>query len=346
MSRRIVLPAVAAVLAGAAVAGWLWLRGDDPRPTTLHAELTSAFYAAIDTRQRDATPLTIEEVFPPAAQSLAGMGQVATRQFTDCDELLRGTSATGCTQALQATYEGGSMAGQFVIFNLSDGRAADGLVSALRRDGFVRQDVAFEPAGSLAQVRAMGHYVTVSWTGTTQPTQPGQKPAGFEQFGPLNEPTHPEQLDDPGQPGRPTDTGRRGRSAETDQPGRSAETGQPGQPTDTGRPGQSADTGQLARPEDAGRPEQPADTGQLGRLAGTGRPGQPADPGQVGQPADPGQVEQPADAGQAGQPTGSTQPQDPGQASQPARPTQDLVAALVALDGLGRAVQGRVVAAT
>ncbi|MEV5896733.1 hypothetical protein [Nonomuraea fuscirosea] len=337
---------MAAVLAGAAVAGWLWLRGDDPRPTTLHAEFTSAFYAAIDTRQRDATPLTTEEVFPPATQSLAGMGQVSTRQFTDCDELLWGTSATGCTQALQATYEGGSMAGQFVIFNLSDGRAADGLVSALRKDGFVRQDVAFAPAGSLAQVRAMGHYVTVSWTGTTQPAQPGQEPAGSEHFGPLNEPTQPEQLDNSGQPGQPTEAGRKGRSPETDRPGRSAETGQPGQPTHTGRPGRSTDTGQLARPEDAGQPGQPADTGQLGRLAGTGQPGQPADSGQVGQPADPGQAGQPADPGQAGQPAVSAQPREPGQASQPAQPTQDLVAALVALDGLGRAVQGRVVAAT
>jgi hypothetical protein len=63
------------------------------------------------------------------------------------------------------------MAGQFVIFNLGDGRAADALVAALRKDGFVRQDIAFEAAGSRAQARAMGHYVTVSWVGGTAPAQ-------------------------------------------------------------------------------------------------------------------------------------------------------------------------------
>lgn len=336
MSRRIVIPGVAAVLVGAAVAGWLWLRGDDPRPTTLHAELTSAFYAAIDTRRRDATPLTTEEVFPPSTRSLAGMGQVSTRQFTDCDELLWGTSATECTQALQATYAGGSMAGQFVIFNLADGRAADALVSALRKGGFVRQDVAFEPVGSLAQVRAMGHYVTVSWTGTTQPAQPGQTPAGSEPFGQLNEPIQSDQRDESGQPAQPTETGREGRPSGTDQPGQPVETGQPGQrtqSTEAGQSGQSTEMGRPEQPTEVGRPRKPTDTGQpsdvgrgrsagteqLGGLAGTGRPGQPAE---------------------------STQPSDPGPTAQLPQPGQDLVAALIALDGLGRAVQGRVVAAT
>ncbi|MFC7587402.1 hypothetical protein ACFQYP_29625 [Nonomuraea antimicrobica] len=59
------------------------------------------------------------------------------------------------------------MAGQFVIFNLSDGQAADALVAALQKDAFVRQEAAFDPAGSRAQARAMGHYVTVSWAGGT-----------------------------------------------------------------------------------------------------------------------------------------------------------------------------------
>ncbi|KAB8188237.1 hypothetical protein FH608_044655 [Nonomuraea phyllanthi] len=154
-----------------AVGGWLWLRGDEPRPAGFHAEPTSAFYAAIDTRQNDAAPLTPDEVFTPATQTLGGMRVSSTRQFADCDEILWGTSATGCTQALQAIYTGGGMAGQFVIFNLGDGRAADALVAALGKDGFVRQDAAFEAAHSRAQARAMGHYVTVSWVGGTAPAQ-------------------------------------------------------------------------------------------------------------------------------------------------------------------------------
>ncbi|MFG1701932.1 hypothetical protein ACFLIM_01940 [Nonomuraea sp. M3C6] len=171
MSRRVVIPVVIANVMIIAVAGWLWLRRDDPRPASFHAEPTSAFYAAIDARQNDAAPLTIQEVFTPATQTLGTMRLDATQQFTDCDEVLWGTSAMGCTQALQATYKGGSMAGQFVIFNLTDGRAADALVSALGKDGFVRQSILFDAAGSRAQARAMGHYVTVSWAGGPAPAQ-------------------------------------------------------------------------------------------------------------------------------------------------------------------------------
>ncbi|MEV4171471.1 hypothetical protein [Nonomuraea sp. NPDC049709] len=165
------LPIVFAGVAVVAVAGWLWLRGEDPRPAAFHAEPTSAFYAAIQTRQNDAAPLTLQEVFTPAARSLGSLTLEATREFTECDEVLWGATAAGCTQALQATYRGGSMVGQFVIFNLGDGRAADALVAALRKDGFVRQEVAFDPAGSRAQARAMGHYVTVSWVGGPAPAQ-------------------------------------------------------------------------------------------------------------------------------------------------------------------------------
>ncbi|MGW6503673.1 hypothetical protein [Nonomuraea angiospora] len=171
MSRRVVIPLVVALVAVVAVAGWLWLRREAPKPASFHAERTSAFYSAIDSRQNDAAPLTLNEVFTPAAQTLGAMRLDATQQFSDCDEVLWGVSSTGCTQALQATYKGGAVAGQFVIFNLSDGRAADALVSALGKDGFVRQGIAFEATGSRAQARAMGHYVTVSWTGGSAPAQ-------------------------------------------------------------------------------------------------------------------------------------------------------------------------------
>jgi hypothetical protein len=165
MSRRLLIFGALPVAAAVAVAGWLWLGRELPRPAAFHAEPTSAFYSAVDTRQNDASPLTAKEVFTPATRTLGTMRLSATREFTDCDEVLWGATAARCTQALQATYQGGAMAGQFVIFNLGDGRAADALVAALRKDGFVRQDIAFETAGSRAQARAMGHYVTVSWAG-------------------------------------------------------------------------------------------------------------------------------------------------------------------------------------
>jgi hypothetical protein len=171
MSRRVVICVVLANVVVIAVAGWLWLRPDDPRPAAFHGESTSAFYAAVDTRVGDSAPLTSAEVFTPASQTLGAMRRVAAEEFTGCDEVLWGASATGCTQALRATYRGEMMVGQFVIFNLSDGRAADALVAALGKDGFVRQAIAFDAASSRAQARAMGHYVTVSWVGGTAPAQ-------------------------------------------------------------------------------------------------------------------------------------------------------------------------------
>lgn len=167
-ARRVVVGA--AVVAGAVavgVAGWLWLRPEEPRPAAFHGEPTSAFYAAVDSRQADGAPLTAQEVFAPGTETLGALRRTSTEQYTDCDDLLWGVSADGCTQALRTVYEGNGQVGQFVIFNLADGRAADALVTALGKDGFVRQDATFDPARSRAQARAMGHYVTVSWAGGT-----------------------------------------------------------------------------------------------------------------------------------------------------------------------------------
>ncbi|MER7366624.1 hypothetical protein [Nonomuraea wenchangensis] len=167
MSGRVVISVVAVNVLVIAAVAWWWLRGDDPRPAAFHGESTSAFYAAIDTSSKDAAPLTAQEVFTAGTETVGAMRRETTAAFTDCDEVLWGASAAGCTQALRATYRGGTMAGQFVIFNMSDSGAADALVAALGKDGFVRQGVPFDPATSRAQARAMGHYVTVSWAGGT-----------------------------------------------------------------------------------------------------------------------------------------------------------------------------------
>lgn len=167
-SRRVVVVAGVAVgVLAVAVAGWLWLRPEEPRPAAFRGEPTSAFYAAVDSRQADAAPLTAQEVFTAETQTLGALRRVSTQEHDDCDEVLWGASASGCTQVLSAAYEGDGLAGQFAIFNLPDGRAADALVAALGKDGFVRQDAAFDAAHSRAQARAMGHYVTVSWAGGT-----------------------------------------------------------------------------------------------------------------------------------------------------------------------------------
>lgn len=165
MSRRLIVSLVAAALAVLAGGAWLWFGRDLPRPAALRAEPTSALYALVDSRQADAAPVTVAEIFTPGTQTIGGMTRTAVEELADCDDALWGTAAPGCTQALRATYRGPAVAGQFVIFNLPDGRAADALVAALREDGFVRQATPFDATRSRAEVRALGHYVTVSWLG-------------------------------------------------------------------------------------------------------------------------------------------------------------------------------------
>ncbi|MEU8249066.1 hypothetical protein [Nonomuraea sp. NPDC048916] len=170
MRRRLAIVLAATAGLGVAAAGaWLLLGHDQPRPAVFRAEPTSALYAVIDSRQADAAPLTLDEVFTPATRTLGPLNRVSAEQLADCDEALWGAAASGCTQALRATYTGPSGAGQFVIFNLPDGRSADALVAALAKDGFVRQAVSFDPKHSRAAVRALGHYVTVSWAGAGGP---------------------------------------------------------------------------------------------------------------------------------------------------------------------------------
>lgn len=168
MPVRLVIALVSAALAVVAAGAWLWLGRDAPRPAALRTQPTSALYALVDTRQADTRPLTAAEVFTGATQALGALRREAVEELDDCADALWGVEADGCTQALRATYRGEGLAGQFVIFNLPDGRAADALVSALRTDGFVRQALPFDPARSRAEVRALGHYVTVSWAGVLE----------------------------------------------------------------------------------------------------------------------------------------------------------------------------------
>lgn len=169
--RRVLIPVLVALVALAAATAYLFLRGDGPRPGVFAGERTSAQYAVIDTAALDPTPLTVAEVLGPQTTTLVSGGVTMVRGSSglldDCGEMLAGVAAEGCTQVLHAAYTSAdrTVAGQFLLFNLTDGRAADALVSALGSSGFVRQTVAFDAARSRAQARALGHFVTVSWVG-------------------------------------------------------------------------------------------------------------------------------------------------------------------------------------
>lgn len=168
MPLRLVIALTAAAVAVAAVGAWLWFGREAPRPAVLRTQPTTALYALVDSRESDTRPMTTAEVFPESTQTLGTLRRDAVEEFADCGDALQGVEAAGCTQALRATYRGDGVAGQFVLLNLPDGRAADRLLTALRSDGFVRQAVPFDPARSRAEARALGHYVAVSWVGAVE----------------------------------------------------------------------------------------------------------------------------------------------------------------------------------
>ncbi len=162
MRRIAVVVLLAGVAAVAACGG-----EDQPRPASVRVEKTSALYAPIAARQSDPRPLTTGEVFP--AGRLGSGGVTLTRgpvtEAADCAGSVWGSApVAGCSQVLRAVYSSPGLSGQFLIFNMADGAAADALAAAFAKVAFVRLAPG-QPAvdGGWAQVRALGHFVTVSW---------------------------------------------------------------------------------------------------------------------------------------------------------------------------------------
>ncbi|MGC5014086.1 hypothetical protein ACLQ2R_25260 [Streptosporangium sp. DT93] len=193
--RTWIAAAVPVVIAGAGA--FLWLGGGPaPRAALVRAEPGTAHYAPIATRALDPRPLTVAELFarPTVSAGTTRLALKGTEELADCAEAAWGSALDalgGCTQALRARYEteDGGVWGQFLIFNLADATAADRLVAALKGNGFVLPAPG-TPTGSddprgWAQVRALGHFVTVSWVapsdtpgapGTSAPPAPGDRP--------------------------------------------------------------------------------------------------------------------------------------------------------------------------
>ncbi|MEO3812867.1 hypothetical protein ABGB17_28025 [Sphaerisporangium sp. B11E5] len=185
MARVWIVAAALVVLGGGGVAAFALTRPETgPSPAVFRGERTSALYAPIASRQGDSRPLTVGEVFGPATAELRAEGVTMVRRGTvasgDCAEALWGSgvaeAATGCAQVVRAGYAGGDgrVSGQYAVFDLPDGAAADRLVAALdpaRRGGFLRPapgQPALDPARSRAQARALGHFVVVNWVGAAE----------------------------------------------------------------------------------------------------------------------------------------------------------------------------------
>lgn len=179
--RWIAIVVVLAALCGgtAACAG-----EDQPRPASVRVEKTSALYAPIAARQSDPRPLTQGEVFPSGrlgvtlTQGAVTLTRGPVTETADCAGVVWGSApVTGCSQALRAVYSSPGLSGQFLIFNMPDGATADALAAAFEKDAFVRLAPG-QPAvdGGWAQVRALGHFVTVSWIATVGDGKPDLTP--------------------------------------------------------------------------------------------------------------------------------------------------------------------------
>ncbi|GII86322.1 hypothetical protein Ssi03_43120 [Sphaerisporangium siamense] len=181
-SRALIVAAVAGVLAAAGAVLFVVTRPETgPSPAYFRGEGTSALYAPIATRRQDPGPLTEQEVFGQAAR-LVEQGVTMERReaalSADCAEALWGSgvkaAAAGCAGVARASFAGagGAVSGQYAVFDMPDGAAADRLVAALdprRGGGFLRtapgQPPSFDAGHSRAAVRALGHFVVVNWVG-------------------------------------------------------------------------------------------------------------------------------------------------------------------------------------
>ncbi|WP_169807411.1 hypothetical protein [Herbidospora cretacea] len=158
MGRMMRVMALAVLLAASAASAGCAGTGDGHRPATVRAEVSSAIYAPIAQARADAAPLTEQEVFPAAA--LGAMKKESVALTADCAAVV-GADVEGCSQVVRALFRGPEVVGQVAVFNLADVAGADALVQRFKQELFLTP-LATEDAGT-AMVRAMGHFVSVSW---------------------------------------------------------------------------------------------------------------------------------------------------------------------------------------
>ncbi|WP_459799153.1 hypothetical protein [Herbidospora sp. RD11066] len=163
MMRVVALPVLLAVVLTACAGG----DDDGHRPGTVRAEVSSAIYAPIARQQVDAAPLTEQEVFPAA--TLGAMKKESVTVSADCAAAV-GTGVDGCTQVVRALFRGPELVGQVAVFNLADVAASDAFVNRFKEELFLTP-LASENGGT-AMVRAMGHFVSVSWVSADGDARP------------------------------------------------------------------------------------------------------------------------------------------------------------------------------
>lgn len=161
------------------------------RPGAYQAWPSPDEFAPIADRKADPKPLTTQEIF--GARTLTAgritLKRVAVQTDSGCLEAVWGADLTdllakaGCRQAVRGLYRSsdGAYVAQYTLFDLTDVRAANGLVDDLKTlhlGGWVlpleQGRTAFQ-GYSQASGHAMGHYAGLVWVARADGAEPGER---------------------------------------------------------------------------------------------------------------------------------------------------------------------------
>jgi hypothetical protein len=155
------------------------VRADGPGASAYSQAASTAAFAAIADRSKDAKPLTAAAVF--ATKKISDTDAKATLKLTasrlgpHCTAAIWGTRLAGllqqggCTQTARATYSDKQFGAMVTIFNLANAEAADRVVAGAdprSGSGFPLVPPHSPPFGqsfSIARGVAMGHYAVITW---------------------------------------------------------------------------------------------------------------------------------------------------------------------------------------
>jgi hypothetical protein len=159
------------------------VRAEGPGASAYSQAASTAAFAAIADRRKDAKPLTAAQAFGTKkiadAEAKASLRLTASSLDSRCTTAIWGVQLAGelararCTQAARATYTDRRFAALVTIFNVANAQAADRVVAeADPRSG---SGFPLAPPGSpqlgqafsIARGVAMGHYAVITWVQRT-----------------------------------------------------------------------------------------------------------------------------------------------------------------------------------
>ncbi|HZE33992.1 MAG TPA: hypothetical protein VE198_21490 [Actinoallomurus sp.] len=164
---------------GAAAPEAKGVQAEGPGASAYSQAASTAAFAAIADRSKDAKPLTAAEVFATKkindTDAKATLKLTASRLDRHCTAAVWGARLAGllqqggCSQTARATYSDKHFGAIVTIFNLADAKAADRVVAGAdprSGNGFLLAPPHSPPFGqafSTARGVAMGHYAVITW---------------------------------------------------------------------------------------------------------------------------------------------------------------------------------------